>query len=69
MYNDLSGHCSRTKGVKSRYQTKRKFIKIIHLKKFQSRNTKVEIEIGNTMEYDRRSYQVKNNIVKITEVK
>ena len=43
---------------------------IIHLQQIlHSRNTKVEIETGNTIEYDVKSYQVKKTIVKSTSTK
>ena len=35
----------------------------------QIRKTKAEIEIGNTIEYNTSSYQVKKTIVKIREVR
>ena len=69
MYNDLSGHLSQIKGVKSCHQTKRT-LRIIHLKQIiQSRNTKAEIGIGNNIEYGVSSYQAKKTIVKSTEVR
>ena len=43
---------------------------IIHLLKIlHSQKTKAEIETGNTIEYDVKSYQVKNTIVKMTNTK
>ena len=69
MYNDLSDHLSQTKGIKSRYQTKRTFRKIIHLKQIlQIQKIKAEIEIINTIEYDVSSYQVKKAILKSTQI-
>ena len=43
---------------------------IIHLKQIlHSRKTKAEIETGNTIEYDIKSYQVKKTIVKSANTK
>ena len=57
------------KGGNPVIKQKREFRKKIHLKQIlQSRNTKAEIEIGTTIEYDVRLYQVKNTIVNSTEV-
>ena len=42
---------------------------IIYLKQIlQSLKTKAEIDTGNTIDYDIKSYQVKNTVVKITEI-
>ena len=41
----------------------------MHLKQIlQSQKAKSEIDLGNNIEYDVRSYQVKKNKVKSTEV-
>ena len=42
---------------------------IIHLKKLQSQKKKAEIETGNTIEYDVKSYQIKKTIIKSNNTK
>ena len=42
---------------------------MIHTKKRQGQNNWEDIDIGNTIEYDVKSYQVKTTIVKCTKLK